>query len=120
MPLSDILPEYKALLEAGKTLEIIERFYDEEIVQVENYDAPIHGKRILLQMEIENIERVHSFEIKLTDLITDEAMGKVMGEMEVRFESRKSGKKILEEAFVQHWKQDRIIYQRFYYKGFSE
>ncbi len=96
-----MLREYRLLIEAGKTLEIIERFYDEDIQQQENYDAPIKGKAALLQLEKDNIEPVHSFQIQVPNLLAEEATRKVMGEMEIRIDSKKNGKKILQEAYVQ-------------------
>ncbi len=116
----EMLMEYRRLMEAGDTLEVIERFYDDDIEQQENYDASIKGKHVLLQLEKDNIERVHSFQIKIHNLLAEAETGRVLGEMEIRFDSKKNGRKILEEAFVQRWRQGKIIYQRFYYKDFQE
>ncbi len=116
----EMLMEYRMLMEAGDTLEVIERFYDDDIEQQENYDASIKGKHVLLQLEKDNIERVHSFQIKVHNLLAEAETGRVLGEMEIRFDSKKNGRKILEEAFVQRWRQGKIIYQRFYYKDFRE
>lgn len=116
----EMLMEYRMLMEAGDTLEVIERFYDDDIEQQENYDASIKGKHVLLQLEKDNIERVHSFQIKVHNLLAEAETGRVLGEMEIRFDSKKNGRKILEEAFVQRWRQGKIIYQRFYYKDFQE
>jgi hypothetical protein len=116
----EMLMEYRMLMEASETLEVIERFYDDDIEQQENYDASIKGKHVLLQLEKDNIERVHSFQIQVHNLLAEAETGRVLGEMEIRFDSKKNGRKILEEAFVQRWRQGKIIYQRFYYKDFRE
>jgi hypothetical protein len=40
----EMLMEDSMLMEAGDTLEVIERFYNDDIEQQENYDASIKGK----------------------------------------------------------------------------
>jgi hypothetical protein len=107
---------YKAQLEKGEILQVIEGFYADDIAQVENNDAPIVGKTILTEMEIKNLAGVHSVEIKIPTYLVDEAQGMAMGEMVIHFDSKKSGKQVLTEAFLQHWKEEKIVFQKFYYK----
>ena len=38
-----------------------------------------------------------------------------MGELLIQFHSKKSGKKIIHEAFIQKWQHGKVKYQRFYY-----
>ena len=93
-------------------------YYDEEIQQVENEELPVKGKAAIREIEIANIEGVNSFEQHFTTLVIDEEKGIVMGEMEIVFDSKKYGLKRLNEAVVQHWKNGKIVYQKFYYKSF--
>jgi len=43
-----------------------------------------------------------------------------MGEMNISFDSKRHGRKKLHEAFVQHWKDGKIEYQKFYYKEIQD
>ncbi|MEO5591440.1 MAG: hypothetical protein ABIR15_13030 [Chitinophagaceae bacterium] len=115
MKLSDLVTEYKVMIEIGDSIAVITRFYDDEIVQVENNEAPVQGKNKLLELEKASIEGVYSFNLLISSIIIDENQQKVMGEMSVKFNSKKAGKKKFAEAFVQQWKNEKIIYQRFYY-----
>ncbi len=117
MNLPVIIKEYQSLLEAGKNIELISTFYDDEIVQVENNEQPVKGKSVLLEMERNNISGVYSFSQQIISLLADENTGIVMGEMRVKFHSKTKGKKIIHEAFIQKWQHEKIQYQRFYSGG---
>lgn len=117
MKFSDLINEYRKMVNGGDSIAVIDRFYDNDIVQIENNEPPVQGKDKLLELEKASIERVYSFNLAITSLVIDEAQQKVMGEMFVRFNSKIGGKKKFYEAFVQHWQKDKIKYQRFYYGG---
>ncbi len=87
---------------------------------MENDEPPLKGKANCLEMERLNFEKVSSFRQRITTLVIDEAQETVMGEMEIKFESKNHGKKTLNEAFVQKWRDGKIYYQRFYYQGFLD
>lgn len=112
--------KYKAMLESGENIALIELFYDDEIVQVENSDAPVTGKSRLLAQEISNLQGVNWCKQHISNIIVDEASGWVMGEMLIVFNSKQLGLKKLEQAFVQRWQGHKIQYQRFYYKAFID
>jgi hypothetical protein len=120
MGLSELIKQYKILIEKGESLEAIEKFYDEDIVQIENNSDPVSGKQRLLELEKKNIAGVYSFELRISSMIVDEDLQKVMGEMIVQFDSKKNGKKIIHEAFVQQWRNNKIIQQRFYYGSIED
>ena len=115
MKFSAFIDEYKKMIEDEDSIAVINRFYDDDIVQIENNEPPVHGKNKLLELEKASIEKVYSFGLTITSMIIDEPQQKVMGEMFVRFNSKLGGKKKFHEAFVQHWENDKIKYQRFYY-----
>jgi len=112
--------QYKTLLEKGDNVALIELFYDDSIIQVENSEPPVTGKTVLLELEKKNLEGVHWVTINISNIVVDEKSGWVMGEMQIVFNSKKLGLKKLEQAFVQQWKGQKIIYQRFYYKEFID
>jgi hypothetical protein len=120
MGLSELIKEYKILIEKGESLEVIDRFYDDDIIQIENNSDPISGKQRLPDVEKKNISGVYSFELTISSIIVDEELQKVMGEMIVEFDSKKNGKKIIHEAFVQQWENNKIKYQRFYYGAIED
>ena len=117
-PVTKTVADYRLLLEKGDNLSVIDLFYADDMQQVENNEAPVIGKTALLEMEKKNLAGVNSFEQKIISLVIDEEKGIVMGEMQVVFDSKKSGQKKLHEAFIQHWKDGKIVYQKFYYKPF--
>ena len=51
MNLSAIIKEYQLLLEAGKNFGLIDKFYDDEIMQVKNNEPPVKGKNVLREIE---------------------------------------------------------------------
>ncbi|MCW3087301.1 MAG: hypothetical protein JWQ78_687 [Sediminibacterium sp.] len=118
--LKNILARYRALLEKGDNMSVIELFYADNIIQVENDEAPIEGKAAILELEKANLARVNSFHQEITSLLVDEEKGTVMGEMRIAFDSKKSGAKKLNEAFVQQWVDGKIVHQKFYYKSFID
>ena len=110
--------QYRQLLENGENLAVLDAFYDEGIVQVENDEAPLTGRHILQQQEIQNLAKVSACRQRITTLLVDERQGIVMGEMTIAFTGNTSGPRKLNQAFVQHWRNGKIVYQRFYYGGF--
>ena len=112
--------EYRFLFESGRNLEVVERFYDEHIIQIENAEQPVAGKEKLMEKERRMLEKVSWLEQRISSLVVDDQDGVVMGEMSIRFDSPQWGKKKLEEAFVQKWKDGKIVHQRFYYSGFLD
>jgi hypothetical protein len=109
---------YKQFLEQGENLTVIDIFYDEQIVQIENDQAPVACKQTLRLMEEENLRKVSHFKQLITSLLIDESQNIVMGEMTVEFTGKQAGPKRLNQAFVQQWKNGKICLQRFYYGGF--
>jgi len=65
----------------GDSISVINRFYDNDIVQIENNEPPVTGKNKLLELEKASIEKVYSFDLTITSMVIDEPQQKVMGEM---------------------------------------
>jgi|GEM_PF-415691 len=116
--LPELTNQYRRLLENGENLAVIDAFYDEEIVQVENDEAPLSGRHALRRLETQNLAKVSACRQRITTLLVDERQGIVMGEMTIVFTGKMSGPRKLNQAFVQHWRNGKIVYQRFYYGGF--
>ncbi|NRB53132.1 MAG: hypothetical protein HRU41_36085 [Saprospiraceae bacterium] len=112
---SEKVAQYKSLMEKGAFLQVIDKYYDEAIKQKENNEPSVRGRTTLREMEEKNLDGVHAVELEIISMVVDEQQEMVMGEMLIRFHSKKHGWKKLEEAFVQKWEAGKIIYQRFYY-----
>jgi hypothetical protein len=110
---------YIKLLTKGHFAEVIDVYYHPEITQIENYDPPVVGKERLRQIELDNLDRIAQVNCKVLSYAVNEKNGLVMGEMYIEFTSKRLGKMLLEEAFVQKWKDGKILYKRFYYKDFQ-
>lgn len=110
--------EFIQLLEEGDPLKAIDLFFDDHVVQIENTDPPVKGKQTLRDHEIKNLAAVHSVKMIIPNYLFDEDKMIGMGEMLVHFHSKTNGKLKIEQAFFQKWKNGKIIYQRFYFKGF--
>ena len=114
---------YKILLERSGDkeqksidyLQIIDQFYDDNIIQIENCEKPHKGKEKLSKIENKNLDEVNAVSTDINELVFDSETGTVWGQMVIHFDSKKNGKKRLEEAFMQKWLNGKIIYQRFYY-----
>jgi hypothetical protein len=117
MTLAEIFSDYKQMLENQQNLELIEKFYDDNIAQIENSDDPVMGKDLLQQMERKNLERFKVLNQQLNFFEVDEGAGKVSGEMEIDFETKSKNRKRLKEEFIQHWRDGKIIFQAFTYRG---
>jgi sulfate adenylyltransferase subunit 1 len=109
--------DFQSFIQAGKTLEAIEKYYADDVQVQENNDAPRVGKETALAHEKTNIERVKSFKIAIKSSVADENQGLVLGEMVIELETLKGHVKHIEEAFVQRWKDGKIVFERFYYEG---
>ena len=115
--------EYQKLLEKAGNKEqkrkdhcqAIEDYYDENYIQIENCEKPIEGKQNIMEIENKNLDGLNSVETKIKEVVFDSKIGKVWGQMIIKFDSKKMGEKRIEEAFIQKWSNGKIIYQRFFY-----
>ena len=100
--------------------QVIDLYYADQIEQVENSSAPIIGKERIKKMELKNLEGVRSVKTTLKNILIEESSGLVWGEMIIEFDSIKLGKKRIEEAFMQRWEKDEIVFLRFFYGDFLD
>ncbi len=116
--LTETVLQYKQLLEQEANMDVIATYYDEQIIQIENDQAPIVGRQRLKEIEQQNLAKVSALRQQITTLVVDENQQIVMGEMIIKFANKQGVAKQLNQAFIQKWKDGRIFYQRFYYGGF--
>ncbi|MEM8909163.1 MAG: nuclear transport factor 2 family protein [Bacteroidota bacterium] len=111
------LNEFNTLLREGKTLEAMERFHADNILVQENDDPPRQGKAKSLAHERKNLARFKSLKIELLNQAVDEDRQVVFTEMDLYFTTLDDVRLHLREVSVQHWADDAIIKERFYYKN---
>lgn len=115
---SQLYKKYKTLVQEGKTLEAIEKFYDSNIHQFENTDAPLISKDTLYEIEKATLEN-SDVTISMTNECFDDLNMSVWGEMEVIYK-RKNKTKILVQAFYQEWRDGKITLLKFFYRGIED
>jgi len=115
--LRELAAQYRELLEKGETIAVIEQFYDDNIMQLENDEHTIVGKQRLLELEKQSLAKVNELIFRIPTMVVDEEQQLVMGEMMVTFYHKTGGLRFLKEAFVQHWENGKIVRQHFYYRG---
>ena len=116
----DVVAEFKLLLENTPSLEMMDLYYADDIIQVENNDKPIVGKKKLMKLEKENLSKVTWHKESIKTMLIDSRKQIVMGEMIIQYETLDKKKKKFEEAFIQHWEDGKIKYQKFYFKPFTD
>jgi len=100
--------------------QILDKYYDDNIIQIENSGEPIKGKDKLIALEHKNFDRVDGVKSQIKDVVIDEESGIVWGQMIINLNSKKIGNKRIEEAFIQKWSNGKIYYQRFFYGKFID
>lgn len=112
MPDRLVVSTFVALVESGKYIEALQRFYQDDAVVWENQQAP----RIGLEALLENERRV----LNAFDSVTGHAMAVLVDGDEVaihwRFEFVRGALRMsLAEVAFQQWADGRIACERFYY-----
>lgn len=116
--LGELVKELRRLLEQGKTLEVIERFYAEDVCVFENRELARAGKSRCLADERAALARQpRPPEIRVRASAVDEATGVAFIEQVVRFVDPEGRPMRLEEVAVQKWHAGKITEERFYYEG---
>lgn len=118
--------EYQRLLEKEGDKEqkridhcqVIDEYYHENIIQIENSEEPIQGREKIKEIENKNLDGISAVKTQFKDVVIDDKYGIAWGQMIIWFNSKKSGKTRIEEAFIQKWSDGKIYYQRFFYGPF--
>lgn len=110
---------FHELIERCENLEAIERFYAENLIVQENNEEPRIGKDLCLEQERKNLARVSNIVQRILATAINEQTGVVMTQMQFDFTTTR-GRRRLDEVVVQHWREGKIVHERFYYKGFID
>jgi hypothetical protein len=113
--LRDNIAAFHKLLKEGRTTEAMEKFYSESVVMQENNSPPRAGKKLNLEHEQNNLKRVKAMHGELANMAMNEHSGIVFSEWRIQFTDHQNKTFLLEEVSVQHWKNNKVVFERFYY-----
>jgi ketosteroid isomerase-like protein len=116
--LETLVREFAELLQKGRPLDAMEKFYAPEVTVFENRQLARAGKARCLQFERDALaNQPEAPRFKLGKLAVDESRGHAFLEYVVRFRSSDGRPQRLEEVAVQSWDNGLIVQERFYYEG---
>jgi len=103
---------------SGDILGAFEKFYADDVVMVENFDAPKVGKDANREFEkqfLASVAEFHGAQVLSSAVNEKEGVSFSEWEMEVTF--KEWGRKKMNQVAVRRWKNGQIVHERFYYKG---
>jgi len=106
------------MLGQGKMIEAFEKFYHQDVVMIEATGEERKGKDFNREFEkkfIGMIKEFHGFGVNSITSNENEKTTMVESWMEVTFMDGNRVK--MEQVAVQHWQDDKIIRERFYYNA---
>lgn len=116
--LETLVRDFADLLQKGRPLDAMEKYYAPEINVFENRQLARAGKARCLQYERDALaDQPDPPRFKLSKLAVDETRGHAFLEYVVRFRASDGRPQLLEEVAVQTWDGGLISEERFYYEG---
>lgn len=116
--LGRLFEEFVSLVEEGRTLEAMQRFYADEVVVFENRELSRAGKERCIEFELEQQKEAHRpATLRALKHACNETTGAGFVEWLIRFETAAGRPMRLEEVAVQSWRDGEIVEERFYYEG---
>jgi ketosteroid isomerase-like protein len=110
--------DFRALLESGRSLEAMERYYAEEVCIFENRELARAGRAKCVAFERDQLARQpRPPEFRFRRIAVDEAAGVAFLEYVLRFVGPDARPQRLEQVAAQTWEKGRIVEERFYYEG---
>ncbi len=103
------------LIEAGQTIEAMERFYAGDVTMQENEQVPRIGKTVCLDHERRMLAGVTTMHAKLINQAINEEAGVVFSEWVYAFTDLTGKRFSLSEVSVQYWRNELIYREKFYY-----
>jgi len=106
--------ELNELILGGQALEGLERFYAEDVTMQENTQPPTVGKDANRKRENEffdSVAELHEASVNSTGVGDDVTFSEWVFDVTFKNGQRKR----LEQTSVRHWKEGRIVRERFYY-----
>ena len=114
MPSLETVETFVSLVEDGKTLEAMERFYAEHASMQENAAAPRVGKRVLIKHEEDALASITSLKATcVRPVFVSGSFVVIRWVFEIQDKSAKSVR--FEELAHQRWEGNLMIEERFFY-----
>ena len=101
----------------GKLLEAFDKYYAEEVV-MEEPRGTRKGKALCRQYEeqfLASVKAFHNLEIKA--IASNEEEGIVFLEIAMDITFQDDNRVLMEQVVVQHWQDEQIVNERFYYNN---
>jgi ketosteroid isomerase-like protein len=119
--LHERLRQFIDLVESGKPIEAMRRFYAEDILVFENRELARAGRDACIAYEQQQLDAQPTPpRLRATKWAANPQSGACFIEWVVRFESQAKRPLRLEEVAVQQWSDTGIEEERFYYHGFVD
>lgn len=112
--ISEKLSHLNQLILEGKMMEGFEMYYDDEVVMQENELAPTIGKTANRQRELQFLDNIAEFR---SAAVLNSAAGENISYVTWHFDytHKEWGVRNYTQVNVQHWKDDKIIREQFFY-----
>ncbi|OGI89784.1 hypothetical protein A2911_00810 [Candidatus Nomurabacteria bacterium RIFCSPLOWO2_01_FULL_40_15] len=110
----DLVEDLAKMIGEGKIMEAFEKYYADNVVMQENEDAPRVGKEVSRKYE-------EAFVNGITELHDAKILGVAVGDNYSTIESfmdvthKDWGRAARSQVAVQHWKDGKIVNEKFYY-----
>ena len=115
MTLAERVAELNHLIEVGKTIVAMNRFYADEVVMQGNNETPRVSKVVCMAHEQQNLAKIQSVTAVLLNQAIDAERQIVFSEWQFTFTNLQSQRFVLEEVSVQRWQNGYVVHERFYY-----
>jgi len=108
--------QLNAMVLNGQAMEAFEQFYADDVVMQENEKEPTVGKAANRERELQFFASVEQFHgAAVTASAVGDGVSFVEWEMDLTF---KGGSRVmLRQVSVRHWKDGKIVREKFYYDG---
>lgn len=114
MPSRAVVDEFIAMVESGRFIEAMERFYAEDAIAQENNEPPREGLPALLAHERKTLATFGAARAEAVRPIFVEGEHVVIN-WRFEFDHPAGGTVTLDELVRQEWRGDRLVRERFYY-----
>lgn len=114
MDIKNLVEDLAKMIGEGKILEAFEKYYAEDVVMQENEDAPRVGKDVNREYEKAFVEGIVEFHGgKTLGIATGDNYSVIESSMDVTHKDW--GRIARTQVAVQHWKDGKVISEKFYY-----
>ena len=112
--ISEMINDLNSLVMQGKALEAFDKYYAEDVVMQDNEMPATSGKVANRERELVFFSGITEFRgAKVHDVAVGENVSMVVWSMD--YTHKEYGVRNFEQVAVQHWKDGKIVSEKFYY-----